>query len=58
MKNYYVICFDNQNFKGIISGMGRNKGTWDYHHSRSVAYKHCKGLNNKKDGFVYKVEKD
>lgn len=32
-------------FVSVISGMGKNKGTWNSTHSRSAAYKHCARLN-------------
>lgn len=31
-------------FIGVVSGMGKNRNTWDSGHSRSAAYRHAKDL--------------
>lgn len=31
-------------FVAVVSGMGRNRGTWDSDHSRSAAYRHARTL--------------
>ncbi len=43
--NEYRKVMHELRFVSVISGMGKNKGTWDSIHSRSAAYKHCARLN-------------
>ena len=45
-------------FIGIVSGAGRNKGTWDSAHSRSSAYRIARELNARGDGFSYQATND
>lgn len=42
---------------GIISGMGKNRNTWDSSHSRSRAYYYCRKLRKQDKMYAYKVEK-
>jgi hypothetical protein len=39
----------------VISGMGKNKGTWNTCHSRSAAYKNAKALRQEHPERVFKV---
>lgn len=41
---------------GVMSGMGRNAGTWDSEHSRSAAYRHARDCRRDDPSFIYKVE--
>lgn len=43
-------------FLGIISGMGRNRGTWDSAHGRSTAYRHAAALRAKDTSSRFAVE--
>ena len=43
-------------FLGIVSGMGRNRGTWDSDHSRSAAYRHARTLRQADPTNRYTVE--
>lgn len=43
-------------FVAVVSGMGRNRGTWDSEHGRSAAYTHAAQLRKDQPGFVYRVE--
>lgn len=56
---YQIGEYQNGIFTHIVSGCGKNKGTWGSTHSRSAAYKHAKDLNNeaKKRGmpFAFRV---
>lgn len=44
--NEYQKVGQKLRFVSVISGLGKNKGTWDSTHSRSAAYKHAARLNN------------
>lgn len=46
----------NGTFAGIVSGMGRNAGTWDSDHSRSAAYKHAADCRKDDQQHTYHVE--
>jgi len=41
-----------------MSGMGRNKGTWGYLHSRRTAKKYAKELNKRYPNFDHRVEEN
>lgn len=43
-------------FRAVISGLGRNRGTWDSCHSRRTARRHAKRLRAEHPGFAYRVE--
>ena len=57
MKNYCIVEYTSTGeFKGVIAGMGKNKGTWDACHSRSSAYRIRKQLMQEYKDAVFKVE--
>lgn len=61
MEFFHVVQYTTAGkFVTVISGMGKNKGTWDSSHSRSAAYRHASQLRTCDEpwlkGFVYKVE--
>lgn len=57
MENYCIVEYTNKGeFKGVIAGMGKNKGTWDTCHSRSAAYRIRKQLMQEYKEAVFKVE--
>lgn len=41
---FQVARFQNGAFVCIVSGMGKNRGTWDSVHSRNAAYRHARQL--------------
>ena len=41
---YQVAQYQNGIFVCIVSGMGKNRNTWDSVHSRSAAYRHARKL--------------
>jgi hypothetical protein len=43
-------------FDGVISGMGRNKGTWDSTHGRRTAQRHAACCRKEDPNHLYKVE--
>ena len=43
-------------FVAIVSGMGRNRGTWDSDHSRSAAYRHARQCRQDDPANHYTVE--
>jgi hypothetical protein len=43
-------------FVATISGMGRNKGTWDHSHSKRTAHRHAASLRREDPNHLYKVE--
>ena len=58
---YEVGQYRNGLFEGVISGMGKNRGTWDTTHGRSAAYRHARELRAEQwrslAGLTYKVLK-
>lgn len=44
------------NFVATMSGMGRNKGTWDHSHSKRTAQRHAKRLEKEDTTHLYRVE--
>jgi len=52
---YEVVEISDGQIVSTISGMGRNKGTWDTCHSRSAAYRHAKALKEKYPERTFKV---
>lgn len=58
--SFYVVQYVKDQFAGVISGLGRNKGKWDAMHTKRTAAKYAKQLNqeNTIEGVVYKVETD
>ena len=57
---FNVIQYRNGVWDCILSGMGKNKGTWDSDHSRSAAYRHASDLRKEPwravAGLTYRVE--
>ena len=55
---YNVVEYKNGDWNAVVSGLGKNRGTWDSAHSRSSAYRLAKQLNEveKDDTLLYKVE--
>lgn len=57
MKRYQVVQYAaNGNFMSIISGMGKNRGTWDSDHSRSAAYRHAAQCRKDYPYCIFQVE--
>ena len=61
MTSYNVVEYKNGRLHCIISGMGKNRGTWDADHSRSAAYRHAAALRGESwraaAGLSYRVER-
>ena len=59
-KEYCVVQYVNDQFDGVISGLGRNKGKLEAMHTRRTANKYAKQLNqeNTIECVVFKVETD
>lgn len=59
-KEYYVVRYVNDQFDGVISGLGRNRGKWEAMHTRRTANKYARQLNQENTiaGISYKVETD
>lgn len=57
---YNVVQYRNGQWDAIVSGMGKNRGTWDSDHSRSAAYRHAAELRaepwRERAGLSYRVE--
>ena len=57
---FNVIQYRNGVWDCILSGMGKNKRTWDSDHSRSAAYLHASDLRKEPwravAGLTYRVE--
>jgi len=45
-------------FVATISGMGRNKGTWDHSHSQRSAQRHAATLRKEDATYEYRVERN
>ena len=54
----YVVAQFSKDGKrsATMSGMGRNKGTWDHTHGRSAAYHYAAQCRKDDPKHVYKVE--
>ena len=59
-KDYYIVKYVNDQFAGVISGLGRNKGKWEAMHTKRTANKYARQLNQENTiaGISYKVETD
>ena len=59
-KEYYIVQYINNKFAGVISGLGRNKGSWEAMHTKRTADKYAKRLNEEdvEECVIYKVETD
>lgn len=57
MKDYEVVKYtlDGKRISSI-SGLGRNKGTWDSNHSKRTAQKYRKDIQKEDSKHIYKVE--
>ncbi len=54
---YHVVCYTPQgDFVSIISGMGRNRGTWNSCHGRTQAYAWARKCRTDDTSFIFKVE--
>lgn len=57
MHRHQVVKYTTQgHFLGIVSGLGRNVGTWDSDHSKRTAQRHASALRNQDTTHIYKVE--
>ena len=58
MNNYAVYKYVSGVRHGAVSGMGRNKGTWGYMHSKKTAQKWAKRCQETEESSYveYKVE--
>ncbi len=56
INEYKVVEYQNGKFSAVISGMGKNKNTWDSCHSRSAGYRHAAILRKENPDKTYKVE--
>lgn len=58
MRDYFVVMYrkDTGKIVGTVAGLGRNKNTWDSHHSRRTATKYARQLNAENPLYTYKVE--
>jgi hypothetical protein len=59
VKSYQVGQYRNGLFDCILSGMGKNRGTWDSTHSKTAAYRHAAQLRKEawraRAGLSYRV---
>lgn len=59
VKSYQVAQYRNGIFDCILSGMGKNRGTWDSTHSRRAAQRHAADLRREpwreRSGLSYRV---
>lgn len=53
---WHVRIYNNGQPAGVLSGAGRNRGTWDATHSRTAAYRIARDMNARHDGRQYKAE--
>lgn len=57
---YHVAQYRHGKFDGVMSGMGKNRGTLDAEHSRRAAQRHAQALRAEpwraQAGLTYKVE--
>lgn len=55
-RGYSVVAYEQGRFIGVMSGMGRNRGTWDSTHGRSSAYRHAGRLRIERPAQTFRVE--
>lgn len=54
---YYVVKYTVSNrFVCIVSGLGRNAGTWDSAHGQRTAQRHAAALRKRDASHLYRVE--
>jgi len=53
---YCVVAYVAGRFAGVMSGMGRNRGTWDSDHSRRAARKHARELRQQHPEMSFVVQ--
>lgn len=57
---FHVVQYRRGQFDGVMSGMGRHRGTWDADHSRRQAQRHAAALRAEpwrtRAGLTYRVE--
>ncbi len=53
--NWYIEIYDNGKMVGVLGGAGRNRGTLDYMHGRTSAYRIARQMNQRNDGKFYKA---
>lgn len=55
--DHYVVEYTREGkFVAVISGMGRNKGTWDTAYSKRSAQRHAAVLRKENPSLKYVVE--
>lgn len=58
---FIVVQYRHGSFDSVMSGMGKNRGTWDADHSRSAAFRHAADLRREswrvQAGLTYRVER-
>ena len=47
---FQVARYQNGVFVCIVSGLGKNRGTWDSVHGRTAAYRHARKLREEHPG--------
>lgn len=59
-ERFCVVQYRRGAFDAVLSGMGRNRGTWDSDHSRRAAQRHASQLRAEpwraRAGLSYRVE--
>ncbi len=53
---YCVVAYEGGRFMGVVSGMGRNRGTWDSSHGRRSAQRHAAALRVERPAQTFRVE--
>lgn len=58
MEQEYHVCkyAHTGEFLGVVSGMGRNRGTWDATHGRRTVQRHAALLRQEEPSFRFHVE--
>ena len=55
-QTYCVEQYDKTGaFVGVVSGLGRNRGTWDSEHSKRTAQRYAALLRKEKPGYRFTV---
>lgn len=55
-QNFHVVRYIGGKFDAVISGMGRNRGTWDSSHSQRAAQRHARALRLSQPKAEFRVE--
>lgn len=54
--SYCVVAYQGERFIGVMSGMGKNRKTWDSDHGRRSAQRHAARLRIQRPTQTFRIE--